>query len=276
MSLPRDMERLDDALLALSVVDAEPMLISELDGFLAGILVCPELVMPCEWLPVVLGREEGSPAVLDADAALHKVVKLVLERQHGQPRSARRWRRPPARVRRRHPARQDFVGGPGERVRARHGPAPKELGGHRANRQRGRNACPGRHEELGHARRRRDARSLFQRKDRGAGQDASDLIPGGSRPSISGGFGTPRNRQPCLPGRQRSGAMKRTPAARAKNTRSAAVLVEVPDCREVTAGSVTSRLHYPDGGCRKRRRASPCALIHKSSPGCVYFQHVIH
>jgi uncharacterized protein len=29
------------------------MLLSELDGFLAGVAVCPELIMPSEWLEAV-------------------------------------------------------------------------------------------------------------------------------------------------------------------------------------------------------------------------------
>ncbi len=35
----------------------EVMLLSELDGFLAGIAVCPELVMPGEWLDEIWGEE---------------------------------------------------------------------------------------------------------------------------------------------------------------------------------------------------------------------------
>jgi uncharacterized protein len=34
-----------------SLNDNEAMLLTELDGFLAGILVCPDLIMPGEWLP---------------------------------------------------------------------------------------------------------------------------------------------------------------------------------------------------------------------------------
>ncbi|MBP1807761.1 UPF0149 family protein [Rubellimicrobium aerolatum] len=33
------------------------MLLSELDGFLAGVAVCPELIMPGEWLEVVWGED---------------------------------------------------------------------------------------------------------------------------------------------------------------------------------------------------------------------------
>ena len=32
--------------------------LSDLDGFLTGIVVGPELIMPSEWLPVILGGDE--------------------------------------------------------------------------------------------------------------------------------------------------------------------------------------------------------------------------
>ncbi len=35
-----------------------------LDGFIAGPLVCPELIMPSEWLPVVWGSEGDEPAFI--------------------------------------------------------------------------------------------------------------------------------------------------------------------------------------------------------------------
>ena len=50
------LRRLDDALADLPVED-EAMLLRELDGFLTGILVCPDLVMLGEWLRVVWGGD---------------------------------------------------------------------------------------------------------------------------------------------------------------------------------------------------------------------------
>ena len=44
------------------------MLVSELDGFLAGLLVCPDLVMPGQWLPLVWGQtgsEDDAAAFTD-------------------------------------------------------------------------------------------------------------------------------------------------------------------------------------------------------------------
>lgn len=47
-------------------IENDGMTVAELDGFVAGLLVCPELIMPSEWLPVVWGddvvesfRDEG-------------------------------------------------------------------------------------------------------------------------------------------------------------------------------------------------------------------------
>lgn len=50
---PSRLRRLDGALADLPVDEA--MLLTQLDGFLAGILVCPEDVPQAEWLPVVWG-----------------------------------------------------------------------------------------------------------------------------------------------------------------------------------------------------------------------------
>ena len=78
-SLPRYLQQLDAKLSALGTTDSEPMLLTELNGFMAGILVCPHLVMPREWLPVVLGQEDGSLGAFDDEKAVQETVKLVLE-----------------------------------------------------------------------------------------------------------------------------------------------------------------------------------------------------
>jgi yecA family protein len=52
-----DLDLLDHFLMS----DAAPdngMALSDLDGFLTGILVGPDLIMPSEWLPHVWGGEE--------------------------------------------------------------------------------------------------------------------------------------------------------------------------------------------------------------------------
>lgn len=55
--LPKHLRDLDAALAALS---DEAMTLSELDGYVAGVLVCPDLIPPGEWLPWIWG-EDGEP-----------------------------------------------------------------------------------------------------------------------------------------------------------------------------------------------------------------------
>ena len=49
-----------DTFLLSDNVHASVMTLSELDGFLTGILVGPELILPSEWMPVVWGDEPPS------------------------------------------------------------------------------------------------------------------------------------------------------------------------------------------------------------------------
>ncbi|MGE5159706.1 MAG: UPF0149 family protein [Gemmatimonas sp.] len=69
--------QLEDELLALG---ENVMLIEELDGLIAGLSVCPELIKPGEWLPVVWGldKENGQSAFDDLDHA-NRVLKLVMD-----------------------------------------------------------------------------------------------------------------------------------------------------------------------------------------------------
>lgn len=55
--LPSRLRRLDDALADLPLDD--PMLLSELDGFLTGVRVCPDMILPSEWLESVWGAACG-------------------------------------------------------------------------------------------------------------------------------------------------------------------------------------------------------------------------
>jgi uncharacterized protein len=55
------------------------MLLEELDGFLAGILVCPEMIPPSEWLPDVGRTERENDPVFDNLAHMNKVLTLVME-----------------------------------------------------------------------------------------------------------------------------------------------------------------------------------------------------
>ena len=73
---PVDLEALDQFLMS----EASPencMQLSDLDGFLTGIAIGPELVKPSEWLPVVWGGDE--PVFEDAEQA-QTVIGTIMGR----------------------------------------------------------------------------------------------------------------------------------------------------------------------------------------------------
>jgi len=49
-------------------IENDGMNVAELDGFVAGLLVCPEMIMPSEWLPVVWG-DDVAASFRDKDQA---------------------------------------------------------------------------------------------------------------------------------------------------------------------------------------------------------------
>ena len=75
--LSRRLKQLDEELLALG---EETMLLEELDGFIAGLLVCPDLIKPGEWLPIIWNRDstDQQPAFEDLDY-VNRVLGLVME-----------------------------------------------------------------------------------------------------------------------------------------------------------------------------------------------------
>jgi uncharacterized protein len=75
--LSRRLKQLDKELLALG---EEAMLIEELDGFIAGLLVCPDLIKPSEWLPIIWGRDSGDeqPTFENLDH-VNRVLGLIME-----------------------------------------------------------------------------------------------------------------------------------------------------------------------------------------------------
>ena len=79
--LSRHLKQLEKELLALG---EETMLVEELDGFIAGLLVCPDLIKPGEWLPVVWGRDSADPqpAFDDLDH-VNRVLGLIMEHYNG-------------------------------------------------------------------------------------------------------------------------------------------------------------------------------------------------
>ena len=72
--LSKSLQRLDDFLLSQAVGD-DAMLLSELDGFLAGLIICPTLIKPSEWLPLIWG--EDAP-LFDSDDQAQAVIGLIM------------------------------------------------------------------------------------------------------------------------------------------------------------------------------------------------------
>ena len=68
-----DLKRLD--LFLVHQDDDEVMMLSELDGYLTGVLVCPEMILPSEWLPMVWGEYEP---VFKDEAEAKDVHELIM------------------------------------------------------------------------------------------------------------------------------------------------------------------------------------------------------
>jgi uncharacterized protein len=74
--LSRTETKLSEALLDLH---EDAMLIEELDGYLAGILVCPETIPPGAWLPLVWNRESADEPAFEDLHQVNRVMGLVME-----------------------------------------------------------------------------------------------------------------------------------------------------------------------------------------------------
>lgn len=73
------LKQLDQELASLPD-ECKAMSLSMLDGFIAGIAVCPEPIMPEEWLPFVWGGslQDAAPSAEHADR-LQRMIALVME-----------------------------------------------------------------------------------------------------------------------------------------------------------------------------------------------------
>ena len=75
--LSRRLKQLDEELLALG---EETMLLEELDGFIAGLLVCPELIKPSDWLPIVWNRDSADQQSIFEDLDhVNRLLGLIME-----------------------------------------------------------------------------------------------------------------------------------------------------------------------------------------------------
>ena len=89
--LPSRLRRLDGALADLPL--DEPMLLTELDGFLTGVSVCPDQIPSSEWLDVIWGHDEGGVPPFDdpvdvrwfADAVLARYGEIGRDLGRGKP-----------------------------------------------------------------------------------------------------------------------------------------------------------------------------------------------
>ncbi len=90
-SLPLDLQQLDALLARIVAVDGS-MLLGEFDGFAADILVCPEPIMPEEWMPIVLGDDDGNAGVFESEADLQACLKLMLRHHDTVSRDLQRGR----------------------------------------------------------------------------------------------------------------------------------------------------------------------------------------
>lgn len=73
------LRKLDERLAALPA-ESDAMLLSELDGYIAGLLVCPALIMPSEWLPPIWSRdEEEAGPVVESAAELQSLTRAIME-----------------------------------------------------------------------------------------------------------------------------------------------------------------------------------------------------
>ena len=68
-----ELDRLHDLLNAIPA-ERDGMTSAELDGYVAALIVCPEMVLPSEWLPGVWGGEHEFADVVEAEATIAAVM----------------------------------------------------------------------------------------------------------------------------------------------------------------------------------------------------------
>jgi uncharacterized protein len=80
MATTNKLDQLSDFLRDLPEENSEAMLIEELDGFLAGVLVCPEMIPPSTWMPHVWSHKgDGShKPVYQSIERAQKILDLIM------------------------------------------------------------------------------------------------------------------------------------------------------------------------------------------------------
>lgn len=74
--LPPRLRKLDKA---LSDLDGDVLPLSQVDGLIAGVIVCPDLIMPGEWLSQIWGGDGDDGAVFDDMQQAQQVMATVME-----------------------------------------------------------------------------------------------------------------------------------------------------------------------------------------------------
>ena len=83
--LSRRLKQLEKELLALG---EETMLIEEVDGFIAGLLVCPDLIKPSAWLPIIWGGDgDDQQPAFDNLKQVNRVLSLIMDHYNGVART---------------------------------------------------------------------------------------------------------------------------------------------------------------------------------------------
>jgi len=70
-----ELERVDAVLMALPE-ENEPMLLTEFDGFCAGLITCPEMIPPSAWLKKVWGQD--GPAPFESIEEMQATLDLIM------------------------------------------------------------------------------------------------------------------------------------------------------------------------------------------------------
>ena len=78
---PIDLDALDDYLMSDHAPD-DSMGLADLDGFLTGVVIGPELIPPSEWLPVIWGGEEPE---FETGVEMRTVLGTIMGRFNSEP-----------------------------------------------------------------------------------------------------------------------------------------------------------------------------------------------
>jgi len=86
--IPVWMRKLDAMLEALPP-ENDPLMLSEIDGFLAGVTVSPEMIPPSEWMPLIWNRAGNEAFAFESEGQLRGITDLVMKFYNSVGRSLR-------------------------------------------------------------------------------------------------------------------------------------------------------------------------------------------